>query len=91
MYDDNDRDIAATLSDMQRRALERCKFNQLEAKERMKTWLKQDTRFSKFNPDALVERVNTCKGNGAVLDLSDPVLKGGQPRLGSMIGRSGRV
>lgn len=92
MFDHDDRDMAATLSEMQRRALERCRFDQIAAAERMKQWVRQDARFSQYDPDRLVAKANECKGNGSALMLDDPYLKrGGEPRPGGIMGRSGRV
>jgi hypothetical protein len=62
-------------------AREKTNFNQSEAKERMRSWLQDDRRFDPYDPARLIERVNQCRYNGAVLDLSDPqLLKGGELR-----------
>ena len=44
-FDSDHRDLAATLSAMERESRERTQFNQIEAKQKMKAWLAQDSRF----------------------------------------------
>jgi hypothetical protein len=92
MFDNDDKDMAATLSQMQREALHRCRFNQIEAAERMKQWVRQDARFNSYDADRLVAKANECKGNGGVFSLDDPYLrKNGQARPLALKGRSGAV
>ena len=80
MFDNDPRDLAATLTAMHRQAIERCRYDQNEAKETMKAYVASDRRFDQFDADALVNRVAECRSNGAVLDLDDPRLKGLEPR-----------
>lgn len=80
MFDNTERDMAQTLTQMQRLALERSHWDQNEAKERFKNFLSVDRRFDAFDKDALIDRVNECRSNGAVLDLDDPRLRGGEAR-----------
>lgn len=80
MFDTDPRDLAATLSQMEHLARERTNFNQVEAKEKFKEFVRRDRRFDEYNADALVARVTECKSHGAVLDLDDPRLKGLPPR-----------
>jgi len=81
MFGKDQRDLTATLSEMEYWARQKSNFNQTEARQRMAEWLQQDRRFDGFDHSRLVERVQLSKSNGAVLDLDDPqLLKGGQPR-----------
>jgi hypothetical protein len=76
MFGTSPRDLCATLSEMERVALERSRFNQIEARDVLKSWIRNDQRFAQYNPDVLAARVQECKSNGAVLDLDDPRLRG---------------
>ena len=81
MFDSEQKDLSATLSQMERLAREKSNFNQIEAREKMARWVANDRRFDAFEPTRLVERVAHCKSNGAVFDIEDPaLLKGGRPR-----------
>jgi hypothetical protein len=81
MFGKDQRDLTATLSEMEYFARQKSNFNQVEAKQRMVEWLAHDRRFDAYDPQRLVERVQLSKNNGAVLDLDDPQLKrGGEPR-----------
>jgi hypothetical protein len=80
MFDPEEKDLAQTLSQMERQARERSNFNQLEAKERMARWVANDRRFDGYDAEKLVERVQYCKSNGAALNLDSPELKRGQSR-----------
>jgi hypothetical protein len=81
MFGKDQRDLAVTLTRMADLAREKTNFNQNEAKQKMAEWLQTDRRFDDYDPERLIERVNQCRYNGAVLDLSDPQLqRGGQPR-----------
>ena len=65
---------------MHKTAIERARWDQNEAKQIFREYLAYDRRFSDYNHDALVNRVQECRSNGAVLDLDDPRLKGGEAR-----------
>jgi hypothetical protein len=81
MFRNDPRDLAATLSEMEYRARQLSNFNQIEAKEKMTTWIQNDRRFDGYDPQRLAERAQASKYNGASLDLDDPQLKrGGEPR-----------
>jgi hypothetical protein len=81
MFSNDPRDLCATLTQMQRTALERANFNQIDAKEKFREFLAHDTRFGEFDTDRLINRVSECRSNGAVLDLDDPYLqKNGEKR-----------
>jgi hypothetical protein len=81
MFDHDQRDLTATLSNMHRQAIDRCQSNQIEAKQKMAQWLGNDRRFDSYDASRLVDRVALCRSNGAQLDLSDPqLLRGGKPR-----------
>jgi hypothetical protein len=88
MFDADAKSLAATLTQMERQALECSNYNRVEAKERMAQWIKQDRRFDAFDPTRLVERVQHCRSAGAVFDCDDPQLrKGGQARPPERRGR----
>jgi hypothetical protein len=61
---------------MEKIARERTNFNQYEAKDLVRDWIKNDARFREFDPTVLAARVQECKSCGASLDLSDPRLRG---------------
>ena len=73
-------DVPATLTNMHKTAVERCNFDQNEAKQKMREYLAYDGRFRDYDHEALINRVQECRSNGAILDLDDPVLKGQEPR-----------
>lgn len=80
MFGNDPRDLARTLGEMERLARDRSNYNQIETKERFREYLQTDRRFDAFDKDALIERVMLCRSNGAVLELDDPVLRGGDRR-----------
>jgi hypothetical protein len=65
---------------MHKAAIERCNFNQVEAKQKFREYLAYDGRFRDYDHEALINRVQECRSNGAILDLDDPRLKGGEAR-----------
>jgi hypothetical protein len=78
MYGDTEKDLCATLSHMHRAAVERCNYNQIEAKEVLKGYVQADRRFDQFDPDRLVARVEEALSCGRVMDLTtDPYLRPG--------------
>ena len=81
-FDNNSRDLAATLSAMEQRSREMTNFNQPAARQKMTEWVSNDRRFDSYDPDKLVDRVAHCKAYGARLDL-DAVAEwfGGRDRL----------
>jgi hypothetical protein len=80
MYGTDERDLAATLTNMHRTAIERARWDQKQAKEIMRAYLQTDRRFDQYDAGRLIERIQQCRSNGAVLNLDDPVLKGLEPR-----------
>ena len=80
MFDDNHKDMTAWLAEAERQARIKSNFSETDAQKKLTAWIKQDSRFSEFDATKLAERVVDCIGHGAVLDLSDPVLKGGERR-----------
>jgi hypothetical protein len=80
MFERDPKDLAATLSEMERRSRERTCFNQVEAKVKFAEWISQDRRFDDFDPVRVAERVAYCRSNGAVFDVDDPQLRRGQSR-----------
>lgn len=79
MFDCDPVDLTRTLAEMERHSRLRTNFDQPAARDLMAQWLKQDRRFDGYDADRLVKRVADCRASGAVLDLTDPVLRG-QPR-----------
>jgi hypothetical protein len=80
MFGTDHRDLAQTLTQMERLARERSNFDQNEAKGKFREFLQGDRRFDPYDKDRLIDRVMECRSNGAVLDLSDPRLMGLEPR-----------
>jgi hypothetical protein len=70
-YDANGKDMALTLSEMQRQALNKCNGNQIQATEYVRQWVQQDRRFDQYNAEALVSRAEQCRTSGAVMNLED--------------------
>jgi hypothetical protein len=80
MFGDDERDRVATLAEMERLSRVRSNFDTVAARETFKSYLSADRRFDEFNKDRLVARVQECKQCGATLDLTDPQLRGLEPR-----------
>ncbi len=81
MFGNDPRDLTKALAEMHTQARQKANFNQAEAKQRMAEWLLMDRRFDGYDPSRLIDRVEQCRSNGAVLDLEDPWLqRGGQRR-----------
>jgi hypothetical protein len=80
MFGNTPKDLCATLSEMETVARQRSNFNQIEARNVMSSWIRNDQRFAAFDSDALAKRVVECKSCGASLDLDDPRLRGGEAR-----------
>jgi hypothetical protein len=80
MYGTDPKDPAATLTGMHKTAIERSHWDQNEAKQKFREFLAYDGRFRDYDHEALINRVQECRSNGAILDLDDPVLKGQEPR-----------
>ena len=70
-YDSNSRSLAATLSQMQREALNKCNGNQIEAVEHVQRWVANDRRFDEFDSARLASRAEECRTSGATLNLED--------------------
>ena len=80
MFERSPRDLAATLTEMEKTSRLRSNFDQIAALEKMKSYLEADRRFDGYAKDKLAQRVMECRRSCAVLDLDDPVLKGQPPR-----------
>jgi hypothetical protein len=81
MYSNDPRDLARSLSEMDRIARDRCWGNQVEACGVVRQYIQQDRRFDAFDADRLAERVAEARYNGRTLDLDDPYLmRNGQKR-----------
>jgi hypothetical protein len=57
MFGKDQRDLAATLSQMESLARQKTNFNQIEAKAKMAEWLAHDRRFDAYDAQRLIERV----------------------------------
>jgi hypothetical protein len=82
MFELDEKDLSVTLREMERESRIRSNFDQGAARQKMAQWLSQDRRFDGFDKNRLVERVTECRQSGGVLDLTDPTLRGGPPRVG---------
>jgi hypothetical protein len=80
MFGDDPRELAITLSQMERAALERSQFNQLAAKDVFRQYVQHDRRFDQYDTDRLIARVQEARSCGRTLDLDDPYLRGGPKR-----------
>jgi hypothetical protein len=82
MYGHDEKDLCATLSEMHRTAIQKANFNQVEAREILKSYVGMDRRFDEFDPDRLAQRIEECRSNGRTADLlEDPWLRrGGEKR-----------
>jgi hypothetical protein len=80
MWDRDQKDLAATLSRMEMESRQRCNFNQIEARQKMREWISQDRRFDSLDPERVAERVAHCRSAGAVFDIDDPSLRKSPPR-----------
>jgi hypothetical protein len=75
MYGNDERDLCASLSEMHRVAIQKANYNQVEAKEILKSYVGLDRRFDQFDPDRLAERIQECRSCGRTADLDDPYLR----------------
>jgi hypothetical protein len=80
MFERDERDMCQILQEMHREAYQRSNCHSDDAVKRMAGYIRQDRRFEGYDPAALAERVRQCRSNGAALDLTDPVLRGLEPR-----------
>ena len=80
MFGTDPKDLAASLTQMHKTAIERLHWDQNEAKKVFREYLAYDGRFRDFDHEAPINRVQECRSNGAVLYLDDPRLKGGEAR-----------
>jgi hypothetical protein len=80
MFDNNEKDLQATLKLMYVEARDRSQFNQIEADRKLQTWLANDRRFTGYDTSRLVEHLKEHVGHGARLSLDDPKLMKVPPR-----------
>jgi len=80
MFSDSVRDKLVTLGRMADAALERSHLNRLEARNLMASWIKSDRRFDGLDASKLARRIDEARCNGSRVDLTDPRLRGGEPR-----------
>jgi hypothetical protein len=80
MFDDTTGAKLQTLQEMERLSRIRTNFDQTAALEKFKSYLATDRRFDEYDHDALVKRVQHSLSHGAVIELDDPRLKGGEAR-----------
>jgi hypothetical protein len=67
---------------MHKAALQKASFNQVEAKEILKSYVGMDRRFDEFDPDRLAERIFEAKSCGRTMDLTEDTYlrRGGEKR-----------
>jgi hypothetical protein len=80
MFDNNEKDLQATLKLMYAEARDRSDFNQIEADQKLRTWLANDSRFANYDSGKLVEHLKEHVGHGAKLQLDEPKLMKSPPR-----------
>jgi hypothetical protein len=81
MFGPDDADLARRLIEMERVARDRCFGNQVEARERLRQWLKQDRSCDQFDHDRLISRIQEVTSCARSFDLDDPYLqRGGSKR-----------
>jgi hypothetical protein len=82
MFDDSEKDLCATLTQMHKIAVERANYNQVEAREILKRYVETDRRFDSFDPDRLAQRIEECRSNGRTADLLEDTYlrRGGEKR-----------
>jgi hypothetical protein len=80
MFDNDTRGKLQTLSEMERVSRIRTNFNQEQARQVFKSYVAADRRFDEYDPDKLVQYVQHSLGHGAVIDLTDPRLRGQEAR-----------
>ena len=82
MYGDSENDMCRTLSQMHRAAVEKCNFDQVAAREFLRSYVQTDRRFDQYDAARLVQRVEEAMSNGRTMDLTeDPWLRhGGEKR-----------
>jgi hypothetical protein len=72
--------LRLTLGRMYEEALNATGGHRADAERKLAQSIDNDRRYDAYRTDRLVSRFRDCYQNGAFLDFSDPVLKGGQPR-----------
>jgi hypothetical protein len=80
MYSNDPRDLARSLSEMDRIARDQCLGNQVEARGVVRQYIQNDRRFDAYDANRLAERITEAKSCGRSLDLDDPWLRGGFKR-----------
>jgi hypothetical protein len=67
---------------MHRVAIQKANYNQIEAREILKSYVQMDRRFDSFDPDRLVERIHEAKSCGRTMDLAEDTYlrRGGEKR-----------
>jgi hypothetical protein len=91
MFNNDPKDLARTISEMQRQALNACNGNQIEAAGQIQRWIENDRRFDQFHSERLARRAEQCRTSGAMLNLNDdpsllkerPANRYGQGRVAS--------
>jgi hypothetical protein len=82
------RTLRTVLGQMYKEALAETCGCHAEAEVKLAEAIDNDRRFDAYKTDKVVDRFRDCYSNGIFFDLEDPVLKGGAPRPGGLIGRS---
>ena len=81
MFGTSSHDLARWLTTAERHCIERSHFNQTEGLRQLAITIGNDRRFDDFDADTLAKRVCEARQHGRVLDLTDPELRGEQPRV----------
>jgi len=71
MFDNDSKNLAKTISEMQRQALNKANGNQIEAAVHIQQWISNDRRFDQFDTRRLAARAEECRTSGATLNLED--------------------
>ena len=80
MFENDRRSQYATLKQMHNEALQRCRANQVEARDKLAEYISRDGRFQHLDAHKLAARYEECWSSGAQMDFESPELKrGGQP------------
>jgi len=80
VFSNSPQDLARWLTLAERHCTERSHFNQSKALEQLAATIGNDRRFDNFDAARLAIRVSEARQNGRVLDLTDPELRGEEPR-----------
>ncbi len=82
MFDPDEKNMAITLWEMHRAAVEKCHMDRNAAKGVLESYITSDRRFDQYDPSRLIERIEDARCHGRSMDLADDpwLLKNGQKR-----------